>query len=466
MKILRNCKFLCIITHATNKTWRYEKNWRKNMKSLKKVCAFFLSLLMVIGVFANSGLKINAETNNTVTVYYYNTWDEAYIHYRQANGEWTNVPGVKMYSSDKGEYRWKATINLGSNSSTEVCFNNGKGVWDSRNGSNYVVSKGVSGVKNGNVTSLAVVTPTPELFTCDFNMNVTSPQTVDTSVGFTGYAYNMPGHRYNNFMYQIHKQGTDASQDKHLQAYTDYSKETTCYTASYKFTEEGTYDVTFKAMQYSGYTAKKTKTIVITKKPEAEKTVFFSNYYAKWDKVYAYVWTNNSDAKVFEAKPYDKIAKTYVVTIPGNYKNIIFKNTEYGWDKQTNDLQIPTGYDNCYRPKSQSNRPEGSWYEYNDKAFTCTLTIQQSSPQNVGTEISLLGVNGDDMPGHRYNSYYFRVHKQGTSEDNYERVAAVSVKGGYSGTWRPTEAGTYEVSYCAANYCGYTAVDTKTFVIR
>ncbi len=441
------------------------------MKSLKKVFAFLLSLAMVIGVFANAGLEINASTNNTVTVYYSSSWSQAYIHYRQADGTWTNVPGEKMSkSSEVNGYNWKATINLGNNSSTQVCFNDGNNNWDSRNGQNYTVSTGSYGVKNGTVTSVvaATTTPTatPELFTCDFDMDVTSPQLVGTTVHFTGYEYNMPYHRYNNFMYAIHKQGTDAANDKYIYAYTDYySSDRTCYTASHEFTEEGTYEVTFKAMQYSGYTATKTKTIVINKKQE-EKTLYFSNRNSNWDKVYAYVWNNNSDAKVFEAKVYDKIAKTYEVKIPGNYKNIIFKNTEYGWDKQTADLVIPTGRDNCFRTNSAENRSNGYWYEYTDKAFTCTLTIQQSSPQNVGTAISLLGVPSEDMPGHRYNNFYFIIHKQGTNENQDKRVFALSSTVGYAAEWQPTEKGTYEVSFCAAQYSGYTAVDTKTFVIK
>ena len=56
------------------------------MKSLKKVFAFLLSLAVVIGIFANAGLEINANTNNTVTVYYSSSWNQAYIHYRQADG--------------------------------------------------------------------------------------------------------------------------------------------------------------------------------------------------------------------------------------------------------------------------------------------------------------------------------------------------------------------------------------------
>lgn len=444
------------------------------MKTLRKALAFFLSLAMVIGVFAGAGLKlnVNASTNNKVTIYYNNSWGQAYIHYQQANGSWTSVPGEKMTStSEVSGYKWKATIDLGSNSGTQVCFNDGNNTWDSQNGANYYVSTGTWGIKNGQKTTITS-TPTPtELFTCDFDMDVTSPQTVGTTVKFTGHTYDMPYHMYDNFAYTVHKQGTDTSKDSYISAYKDYSTKPTSYIGSFKFTEAGTYDVTFNAMQYSGYTAKKTKTITIntvatpTPTVSTEKVLYFNNSVAKWDNVYAYVWNNSSDAKVFEAKVYDKVAKVYEVKITGSYKNVIFKNTKNTWDKQTVDLEIPTDYRNCYKANGTGNRPSGSWYGYSDKAFECTLTIGKSSPQKLGTAIPLYGET-KDMPGHRYNSYFFMIHKVGTSESQDKRVF-VSFYGtnGYTGEWNPTEEGTYEVSFYAQQYSGFTAVDTQTFVI-
>lgn len=440
------------------------------MNHAKKVFAFLLSLIMVIGVFANTGVTINASEGNTVTVYYNSAWNQAYIHYRQANGTWTNVPGEKMSkSSEVNGYNWKATINLGNNNSTQICFNDGNGNWDSRNAQNYTVSTGTYGVRNGQVSQIAaptvLPTATPELFTCDFDMDVTSPQVVGTTVNFTGYQYDMPYHRYNNFMYTIHKQGTDSTNDKGIYAYTDYSSNPTRYTANYQFAEAGVYEVTFKAMQYSGYTATKTKTIVIEKKEEVN-TVYFSNYYAKWQNVYAYVWNNSTDATVIEAKAYDKMAKTYEVKVPAKYKNILFKNTKDGWDKQTNDLQVPTGNKNCYRPKGDWNRADGIWYEYTDKAFDSTITIVQTSPQKVGTDITLIG-KSENMPGHRYNSHYFMIQKKGSSEDEVQQLHAQADDGdGYQAVWTPTQPGTYEVSYCASVYSSFTSVATTTFVIE
>ncbi|MBD5089451.1 MAG: hypothetical protein HDT30_11710 [Clostridiales bacterium] len=445
------------------------------MQKFKKALAFLFSLAMVISLFANVGLEIEASTNNTITVYYNNnSWSQANIHYQQANGTWTNVPGEKMTAtSEVSGYKWKATIDLGSNSSTQVCFNDGNNNWDSQNGANYTVSTGTCGIKDGKQEAINIVTPTPtpELFTCDFDMDKTSPQTVGTTVDFIGYTYNMPYHMYNNYAFVVHKQGSDASQDTYIQAYKDNSTTPTSYLGGYKFKEAGIYEVTFRAMQYSGYIATKTKTItinanVVTPTPNAEKILYFNNYYSKWNNVYAYVWNNNADAKVFETVIYDKVAKVYEVKIPGNYKYIIFKNTKDTWDLQTEDLEIPTDYNNYYSPTEAGNKPKGFWNGYCNRAFQCSLDIGLTSPQIVGTSIPLIGRTYDDMPGHRYNSFCFVIHKQGTDESKDKTIHVLSNEAPqYKTQWTPTEPGIYDVSFHAIQYSGYTAVDTKTFVI-
>lgn len=445
------------------------------MQKLKRALAFLFSLAMVIGLFTNAGLEIEASTNNTVTIYYNNSsWSQAYIHYQQANGTWTNVPGERMTAtSEVNGYKWKATINLGSKTSTQVCFNDGNNNWDSRNGANYTVSTGTCGIKNGSQETIhtATPTPTPELFTCDFSMDKTSPQIVGTTVKFTGYTYDMPYHMYNNYAYTIHKQGTDASKDAYVYAYTDNSTTPVSYLGSYEFNEAGTYDITFRAIQYSGYTATKTKTIrinenVVTPTPSTEKTLYFGNYYTDWNNVYAYVWNNDSDAKVFEAAIYDRVAKVYEVKIPGNYKNIIFKNTRNTWDLQTEDLEIPTDYKDYYKPNESGNKPKGSWSGYCNKAFRCSIDIGLASPQIVGTKIPLIGRTYEDFPYHMYNNYCFVIHKQGTEESQDKWIYVLSNEAPqYKAEWIPNEPGIYDVSFHAIQYSGYTAVDTKTVVI-
>lgn len=96
---------------------------------------------------------------NSATIYYANgSWNKAYIHFKTTSGEWTTVPGELMAtSSEQNGYTWKYTIELGEDNGATVCFNNGNGSWDSRNGSNYAVGVGTFGVKNGTVTELKPV---------------------------------------------------------------------------------------------------------------------------------------------------------------------------------------------------------------------------------------------------------------------------------------------------------------------
>lgn len=86
---------------------------------------------------------------NTVTLYYNSSWSNTYVHYCVDGGAWTKLPGVKMTkTSEKSGYNYKVVIDLGKVSNATLCFNNGNGSWDSKNGSNYRVSKGVYGVKS------------------------------------------------------------------------------------------------------------------------------------------------------------------------------------------------------------------------------------------------------------------------------------------------------------------------------
>ena len=92
--------------------------------------------------------------SNTVKVYYKNSsWSNAYVHYK-VNGTWTSVPGVKMKASDRSGYTWMYTIDLGDTTSATLCFNNGNGSWDSKNGSNYTVGTGVYGISGNNTVKL------------------------------------------------------------------------------------------------------------------------------------------------------------------------------------------------------------------------------------------------------------------------------------------------------------------------
>ena len=100
-------------------------------------------------------VTVDKASENVVTIYY-KGYSTPYIHYQVGNGNWTAVPGVAMTATnEKSGYTHKYTINLGTSTYANVCFNNGNGSWDSRNGQNYHFEKGTYTFSNGNMTKIA-----------------------------------------------------------------------------------------------------------------------------------------------------------------------------------------------------------------------------------------------------------------------------------------------------------------------
>ena len=84
------------------------------------------------------------------TVIYYAGYDTPYIHYKVGNHAWTAVPGMAMdHTNEVQGYYYKAVIPLGTEQECTVCFNDGKGNWDSNNGKNYSFGPGTYGYKDG-----------------------------------------------------------------------------------------------------------------------------------------------------------------------------------------------------------------------------------------------------------------------------------------------------------------------------
>lgn len=98
--------------------------------------------------------KVN-KLDKKVVVYYDNrSWKNANIHYAVDGKTWTVAPGVAMKKSDRPEYRFMYEIDVKEADGVSVCFNNGNGQWDSRNGENYYLTDGKYLVVNGNIVFL------------------------------------------------------------------------------------------------------------------------------------------------------------------------------------------------------------------------------------------------------------------------------------------------------------------------
>ncbi|WP_157771439.1 carbohydrate binding domain-containing protein, partial [Paenibacillus sonchi] len=79
---------------------------------------------------------------NKVTVYYKEGWTNVNIHYRAEGGTWTSAPGLKMENDPLNPGYKKITVDIGTASRLEACFNNGSNVWDSNGQKNYFFNTG------------------------------------------------------------------------------------------------------------------------------------------------------------------------------------------------------------------------------------------------------------------------------------------------------------------------------------
>ncbi|RCX21658.1 glycosidase [Fontibacillus phaseoli] len=93
-----------------------------------------------LSAFSAAALVTTAAGNN-VTIYYKQGFTTPYIHYRPAGGTWTTAPGVPIPASEYAGFN-KITINIGTATQLEACFNNGSGTWDSNNSQNYLFGVG------------------------------------------------------------------------------------------------------------------------------------------------------------------------------------------------------------------------------------------------------------------------------------------------------------------------------------
>ncbi len=97
---------------------------------------------------------VRSQPANAVTIYY-KGYSHPNIHYQVGNGHWTSVPGVAMEATNEvSGCTHKYTIDLGNASYANVCFNDGHGNWDSRNGANYRFTQGTYKYSNGKITAM------------------------------------------------------------------------------------------------------------------------------------------------------------------------------------------------------------------------------------------------------------------------------------------------------------------------
>ena len=137
-------------TGASGCSWQFNKSGTYRVRVYSKEGYGSTNYVM-----AEKTVTVDKASENVVTIYY-KGYSTPYIHYQVGNGSWTDAPGYKMTATnEKTGYTHKYTIDLGTSTYANVCFNNGNGSWDSRNGQNYHFEKGTYTFSNGNMTKIA-----------------------------------------------------------------------------------------------------------------------------------------------------------------------------------------------------------------------------------------------------------------------------------------------------------------------
>lgn len=194
----------------------------------KRLLAAVLAMVTLASMFT---FVANAATN--LAVIYYRGYTNPYIHYQTSSGSWTTAPGFKMEKNNEAEgFTHKYTIDLGSKTSTKLCFNNGSGTWDNNNSQDYTA-------KAGNNYFI-----TPGTFVSTLKTDVTvnkSTVGVNEAVTFTA----VPSGGYTDYEYKFTFLNIDTKQVTE----TKYSSSKT-YTQA--FTVAGSYKATVSVRDYAG----------------------------------------------------------------------------------------------------------------------------------------------------------------------------------------------------------------------
>lgn len=334
--------------------------------------------------------------SNLATVYYNGSWSNAYVHYCVNNGRWTSVPGAQMKTSDRSDYKWMYTIDLGEQTGVTLCFNNGNGNWDNNNSSNYSLGVGTYGVKNGKVYKLdTIVTPT---------VKPTVTPTIKPTV-------------------------------------TPTVKPTVTPTVKPTATP----------------TVKPTPTA--TPVEQSHVTVSYNNAVTNWSDVYAYVWNTPQDPAIFtpaytSGKEYVfNITGKYTYIIFKNTKDTWDQKTaDLKLPAYTADY-----IDKCFTPDSAQRGTNGSWGTSkvlkNYKAMVPSVLADKDTI-SVGDTVNFTMTSVYENGNYKnYRSLLF-TYEDGTTETLYSCEANsytnIFTKTGtytYTTTWTPKKAGNVTVSY-------------------
>ena len=305
-------------------------------------------------------------TANEVTIYY-RGYSNPNIHYQVGTGSWTSVPGVAMTASSEVDgYTHTYTIDLGDSTYANVCFNDGNGNWDSRNGANYKFEAGTYTYSNGTITAIEV---DKSMKIKSFDITPSSGKIAPgESVKMDVTLSNAPSTACIKYSY-IDPNGNEC-------VIYDY---TSACSASKQFTVEGTYTLIVRAKEsYASIEyVEARKTITVAEKASNTCTIYYKGYSTpyihyqvgtgSWTSVPGYAMTATSEVSGYTHK--------YTIDLgESTYANVCFNNGNNTWDSKNG-----ANYKFYAGTYTYSN---GTITEYKPAELEATLT--SSKVQNIG----------------------------------------------------------------------------------
>ncbi len=261
-------------------------------------------------------------SDNTVTIYY-SGYSNPNIHYQVGTGSWTAAPGYAMTKcTEVSGYDYKYVIDLGTSTYANVCFNDGKGNWDSKNGANYRFEAGEYTFKNGTITEYN----SDEMRITEFTVNPTTI-TAGESVTFTAKATS-------KYSYEVSFQIYDSNGKA-------YKSQSYSYATSWRtqMSQAGTYTVVAYAKEYYGSpVVSETKTFtVLPKASENSVTIYYSGY--NNPNIHYQVgtgsWTSVPGVKMNTSTKYSGYGYEYTIDLGSSaYTNVCFNDGYGNWDSK------------------------------------------------------------------------------------------------------------------------------------
>lgn len=212
---------------------------------------------------AEKALVVNDKTPDNIVTIYYSGFSAPYIHYRAGTGTWTSPPGKPMQATGEvSGCTHKYTINIGTQSYAEVCFNDGKGSWDNNSGSNYKFNTGTYTFKNHVIQKYS---DTPAALTASAALS-TEKLVLGSNVSITASAFGGKA----PYSYKITSE-FDGKTDT-LSSYSSVSA------ISYKPESTGTYKITVYVKDADGKVVSSAKTLTVEKKSANVVVVNYKGY--------------------------------------------------------------------------------------------------------------------------------------------------------------------------------------------